>query len=318
MDDARVIGVDGGGTRTRVVVVSAERGVLGSGEAGSGNARDIGIEAVARHVAAARDAAYAAAGLSRGVANAAFCGMAGAGADEIRGPLTRALSAGGIASVLEVGTDLDAALAGCLCGRPGIVLIAGTGSSCLGRDATGRTARAGGLGSYLDDGGGATDLGRGALIACVRAHDGRGPETLLTPTVHAHLNTTSPDELARRIGDTLPRAEVAALAPLVTAAAGQGDEVAQCILADGANELAACVAAVANRLGLTEPEVALTGGLGNAPEYRPVIVDAIGRRLPHATTRMPELPAVLGSALRAFALLGIEPPARERLVGLGS
>jgi N-acetylglucosamine kinase-like BadF-type ATPase len=136
--------------------------------------------------------------------------------------------------------------------------------------------------------------------------------------VHAHLNTTSPDELARRIGDTLPRAEVAALAPLVTAAAGQGDEVAQCILADGANELAACVAAVANRLGLTEPEVALTGGLGNAPEYRPVIVDAIGRRLPHATTRMPELPAVLGSALRAFALLGIEPPARERLVGLGS
>ena len=75
---------------------------------------------------------------------------------------------------IGVDHDLRVALMGGLAGEAGIVLIAGTGSSCYGRDEQGRSWQAGGWGPVLDDPGSSYWLGRQAMIAAVRDHDGRG------------------------------------------------------------------------------------------------------------------------------------------------
>ena len=90
---------------------------------------------------------------------------------------------------MAVGDDTDAALAGAFAGRPGIVVIAGTGSGAAGRDAAGRTVRVGGHGFLLGDEGGGYWIGREAVRAALRAADGTGPPTALIDVVRAAFDT---------------------------------------------------------------------------------------------------------------------------------
>ena len=175
------VGIDGGGTSTRVMLVDGEGRRLGSGESGSGNLHDVGEAQLAVHVDEAWRAAWAEAGAAPRPADSVFCAMASVGTpgnrDAVRALVAR-LGVGALEAV-SVDIDLQGALAGGLGGQDGIVMIAGTGSSCFGRDASGRTVQSGGWGSLLDDGVSATWLGTGAMVAAIRAFDGRGRETVL-------------------------------------------------------------------------------------------------------------------------------------------
>src|SRR5579875_3586243 len=70
--------------------------------------------------------------------------------------------------------------------RVGVALIAGTGAIALGRNMQGATARASGWGYLLDEVGSGYELGRQALVAVVRAADGRGPQTMLLELILEH------------------------------------------------------------------------------------------------------------------------------------
>ncbi|MFG0315766.1 MAG: N-acetylglucosamine kinase [Planctomycetota bacterium JB042] len=304
-----VLGVDGGGTRTRVAIAERSGRVLGVGESGPGNWHDVGVEAVAVHLERARDAAWAAAGAPPRPAVAAYLGMASVGDERDREAIRDAAARAALApaDAVGVGQDLRVALAGGLSLRPGVALIAGTGSSVYGRTADGREWQAGGFGSFLDDGGSAFDLGRRAMIAAVRARDGRGRETALSARLLAHVGGGTLRDLLRRLDAVrMARAEVAACAPLVTAAAAEGDAVAIEILEAAVEELALAVETVVARLGLAAPEVAATGGLaGSGPPYRDALDRAIVRRVADARVVDPELPPVVGAALLALERAGV-------------
>ena len=327
-DEVLLIGVDGGGTNTRVALASTKRGLLGLAHAGSGNYHDVGIEAVGRHVAAARDAAFAAAKIDVTPVATAFLGMASVASATDRDTVrTMARDVGLASEKIDVDTDLRIALMGGLAGRPGIALIAGTGSSCYGRTTDGRDWQAGGFGSFLDDGGSASDFGRRAMIACVRVHDGRERRrTVIAERVLSRLGLNDVRDLLFLVdGEGMPRGEIAKLARIVTEAAGEGDIVASAILRRGADDLALCVATVARKLGFDRQpldsgkhgsgahgvsedetanvEVACTGGLcASATPYRAVLDDAIRRRVPHANPVDPALPSVFGAVLCAAEL----------------
>ena len=70
-----------------------------------------------------------------------------------------------LATRVEVLSDAQAALLGALGETPGILILSGTGSIVIGRDADGRWARAGGLGPLLGDEGSAFWIGRAWLRA---------------------------------------------------------------------------------------------------------------------------------------------------------
>jgi glucosamine kinase len=304
-----VLGVDGGGTRTRAAIVDGAGHFLAIGEGGPSNLHVSGRDAVRDAVATAVEAARSAAGIDSHSFDAAFLGHAGVVTprdhSEIRA-IARELA---LAPDERVGVDHDLriALAGTLAGASGIVLIAGTGSSCYGRNADGASWRAGGWGPLLDDPGSGYWIGVQGMATVGRGVDGRGPETILQRTLPVALHVADAGELLRLTGvDGLSRERIAALAPLVLDAANEGDEAARAIVARGVDELALMVYAVAQRLWKDrQTMLAMTGGLTERPAFRSAIESAVAHRAPDVRPVPSRLPPVLGAAALALDALGL-------------
>ncbi len=210
----------------------------------------------------------------------------------------------------RIGVDHDCrvALAGGLSGRPGIVQIAGTGTSCFGMNAAGQSWRAGGWGPLIDDEGSSYWLGIQAMRAAALAYDGRGPATLLSEKVAERLQLKEMNDLMNRLyAAEMSRTEIAGLAPLVYQAAAQGDAAALQLIRQGCEAMADCVLTVARKLGMEdgECELAVTGGMTKAREglFSP-LVEAVHNRLPGCRVVYAELPPVHGAALLALQLSG--------------
>ncbi len=256
-----VIGVDGGGTKTRALIGDLSGRVLGRGEAGPSNVQAVGVAATY----AALDAAVAAAlddASVRGAPQALCLGMAGAGRAADRAVIERWAAARFPEAAVRVVHDGQLVL---VAGTPegwGVAVISGTGSLVYGSDPTGAEARAGGWGYLLGDEGSGYALGRAALRAVTRAADGRGRSTSLTDAVLAHWSLEAPEALIAHVyGGGVEREDVTALAPLVLEVA-QDDAVARAILEDAGRELALAAQAVIDRLALPAPvPCALAGGV---------------------------------------------------------
>jgi N-acetylglucosamine kinase-like BadF-type ATPase len=272
------LGVDGGGTQVRAVLVDGAGQERGRGGAGSANPAAVGADTALANIRAAVAAAANQAGATLPVA-AACCGLAGVDrpADHaLLLPLLRDLAA---EVILE--NDAELALEG-LPDRSGVCLIAGTGSIALGRDPTGHTARSGGWGHIAGDEGSGYTIGRRALQAILWAVDGRGPATSLEAALMQAWGLADPTELMGRIYPERGTAVVAEVARLVFAEAAAGDPVARRILAAAAQDLAAMVLAVAARLTFPGPlPLALTGGLlRHQPGLRAAVLRRVRRRHP--------------------------------------
>ncbi|MCA1622048.1 MAG: hypothetical protein LC795_22785, partial [Acidobacteria bacterium] len=171
-----VLGVDGGGSKTRAVVADGGGKVLGEGLAGASNPLRVGVSEAVGAIRDAVDRACAEAGVRRSDIVAAEVGLAGVRRADIRERMLAALAELGLGTV-EVVTDADIALYGATSGKPGLVIIAGTGSVCCGVNARGRRACAGGWGPVVGDEGSGSWIARRALQSVAHATDGRGPKT---------------------------------------------------------------------------------------------------------------------------------------------
>lgn len=163
-------------------------------------------------------------------------------------------------------TDLEAALMGAHGGKPGMVLIAGTGSVCCGLLQDGSLVRAGGWGPLVGDPGSAHDVGRQALAHLAGQVDagevtGRLAEGLLgrPPSVAA-----ARDWLRLRYTEGWGRTEVAALAPVVATAAENGDSDAAAILDRAGRALIRLAEQVRRRFEFAAPRLSVLGGLWRA------------------------------------------------------
>lgn len=304
-----VLGIDGGGTRTRACLADGCGRVVGRGEAGLANVHHAGPGVALGNLRSAIGVAMAGAGATADDVGAVFAGMAGVTHAASRETFRGMLGECGFSGVaIDVDHDIRIALAGGLAGRPGVALIVGTGSSCYGRTADGRSWQTGGWGALLADEGSGYFLGREALVTAARMADGREEETVLRSEVFEWLGIGSVDEILCRIHEAgLSRTEIAALAPRVSALASAGDPAARSILARGAALLAEMVAANHARLPTGDaPGVVITGGLGTNDEaYRGMIEAAIIGRLPVARVRRPILSPVAGAVLLALGMMGI-------------
>ncbi len=301
-----VVGIDGGGMRTRLVAADAEGRVRAAVEAASINPDDHDEAHVAQVLRAAvaelaRDAA-------RSGFDAAFLALGGVRSEHDRRAALRMAEAAGVAPADRIGVHHDAfaALEGGLLGAPGALLVAGTGSIVFGRDGDGREATCGDWGPLFGDEGSGHWLGREALRAVAHAYDGRGGATVLTDVVRARLAIDSVDELLRRIHDAdVDRAAIASLAPDVLRAVRDGDAVADGILGRGCQELARCVALIAERLfaGSQLPLV-VTGGLTKDATYLAALQRRVREAAPSARFTEARLPPVLGAVRLALARAG--------------
>ncbi|GAB5535559.1 MAG: BadF/BadG/BcrA/BcrD ATPase family protein [Rubricoccaceae bacterium] len=304
------LGIDGGGTHTRAVIVTDRGEVLGIGHGGAANVNAVGAEAAQANIQQAVVAAQSAAGLNASASFAsAFLGIAGVVSDRDHAVTRRMARALELAPEDAIGIDHDCriALAGGLSGRPGIVLIVGTGSSCFGINARGETWRAGGWGRLISDEGSGYWLGIQALRIAVMAYDGRSPESSLTARVMEQMQIRDMNDLMHRLYvPGLSKAEIAAVAPLVLDAAREGDAAASALLDQGVRELAECTGAVARQLDLEDIELVTVGGLIQGSDLLQTrLRGALDTRVPGCRIVEPDLPPVLGAALLSLQHAGI-------------
>jgi len=256
-----VIGVDGGGTRTRALIVD-ERGLeLGRAEAAGAVATAKSPERSATAVVQAVRGAAERACVDLPAA-VLWAGLSGAGHEKARVAVSALLERSGVAKRVVVGSDVRAAFEAAFPEGPGILLIAGTGSIAWARSPEGRIGRAGGWGQHLGDEGGGYAIGLGALRSVVRAEDGREPATLMRDEVFLALAVGDPTDLIPWAAGA-SKAEVAGLVPSVVRAAARGDPAASELLDGAVRELVRHVAAILERLGPwpAPPPLFLWGGL---------------------------------------------------------
>jgi N-acetylglucosamine kinase-like BadF-type ATPase len=306
------LGMDVGGTHTRAVLVTPRGRVAGCGDAASANHHNVGLGTARARLIEAAAGAWESAGKRMQPAIHAFLGCAGvkSGLDvsEVRALAEAAALAP--AGEVTVENDLHNALAGGLSGRPGVALIAGTGTNCLGRDPQGKTFMCGGWGWLLDDEGGAFGLALSAVKAVVRSADGRERATSLLPAALAFFGVSEPNELLARfyVRNWTP-AEVAEFAPVVTRHAAEGDTMAKAVLASGARALRELVAGTVRGLDFPKgPEVVLLGGcVRSGPPYQDLVEKEIRAACSHIQLVEPEGSPVAGAVLNALRAGGITP-----------
>ena len=288
-------GWDGGGTGTTVVCMNPDGAVLARKRFGPLNLNGAETGAVARTV---RDCLSWMGGYGECVS---LCvGAAGVSNANAAALLRRMLEQSGYGGRLTLAGDHEIALHGAV-GGVGAVVIAGTGSICCGRDAQGQTARAGGGGHLIDDGGSGYAIGRDVLSAVLRARDGRGPTTLLENAVAEELGGASRESIVSYVyQEKRQKADIARFARLLAPASEAGDAAAQEIAGRAAQELYALLAAVLARLELPSADVALMGSvLEKCAPVRARTEKLIGAGLPAARVIAPRADAAQGAAMIA-------------------
>jgi N-acetylglucosamine kinase-like BadF-type ATPase len=278
-----VLGIDGGGTRTRASIVECDR-VLAHGESGSIKRLRVGAEAAEANLRALLKEVYAKAGVS-GV-RAASVGVASASMPGVKEWITEVLKEFG-AERTEVVGDEVIALDAAFLGGPGILQIAGTGSNTIGRAPDGTRESAGGWSSRLGDEGSGYWIGVNSIRRALHAYDREEPTQILdkvgeiwgTPNLKALIN----------LGDSTPGPDFAALAPVISELAMAGDPVAKATLAQAADDLVEFVLLVRAKLrrkhGIVgEVPVAWTGGV---IEHMPLVREAFFAGLQAAAPQMP-------------------------------
>lgn len=311
-----LLGIDGGATNTRAVLSSETGIIVGQGIAGPSNYDNVGIETASNNISRAVHQAWTHAGLPVAPADGVFFGMAGVVSEGDRNVIRNIATQCDIAPVRQIGIDHDIriALAGGLAGNEGLVLIAGTGSSCYGRRIDGSNHRTG-WGYLLDDLGSGYFLGLQAMIATIQQADGRGDPTLLNEYMQERLGYKHIDDIMRILyHQHLSVTEIASLAPLVLETAQAGDAVALNIVKRGAEELSRMVEAVARKLRFDSCvcQITFAGGLTQSSFYRQHIEMAIKRRVRESIVRQPELPPILGAVLLAMEIAHI--PRTEQIL----
>ncbi|MCU0634483.1 MAG: hypothetical protein MUE41_06385 [Gemmatimonadaceae bacterium] len=305
-----VIGIDGGGTTTRVALADATGRVLAS-TTGEGAAIRPGAAAhSAEIIAALVEQVRAAAGQDEGPHPATLvAGLAGGGQEALARELERELGRTAIASRISVVADAAIALEDAFGDNPGILLIAGTGSSAFARTPDGRIERCGGWGPNIGDEGSGAWLGRKALSVVTAASDGREPETALIGAVLTATEHESLEGLIPWAAGATP-ATLASLAPIVLATAATGDLRANAIVSMAIEELIVHIRALARRSFTDERaaiQVALAGGLlARGTLMRKRLEQRLKTAVPGASVLSRDVDAVKGALRMARRMAGID------------
>jgi glucosamine kinase len=268
------IGIDGGGTSTRCVVGN-ERRVLGKATGASSKLTRVGPEEGRRALQSVIREACAAKVDPRQVAHTCI-GIAGASRRDVA-EAVRAWAAEVVSGSIDVVGDMEVAHEAAFRGGAGVLVVAGTGSICYGRNAKGRTARAGGGGPIVSDEGSGDWIGRLAVEHAISFEH----STKLTGMLMKIWNVRSLSGIVERAAQD-PPLDFAALFPLVQSAAVKGDKVAGAILSSAGEELAKLAIIVVRDLWPRQERVrvATHGGVfENSPVVRRTFVTHLRREL---------------------------------------
>lgn len=297
------IGVDGGGTHSTLAACDENGKLLAYGEGGALNYNSIGLNAARSNLAEACAALLSSCGRQS-------ADIIALGSSALDAPATDAELRAFAGDVFDpekllLDSDVEMSLLGAALGRPGMMLISGTGAIGAAVDSRGRRYVAGGWGYRFGDPGSGYSVGFALLRAAVRDVE-RGEHTAMTELLMAKYKLRSLRELIPIVyAPTFAPSDVAALAVLACRAAEEGDDKALQIINDAADEMAALAEYLRSESGTTT--VCLYGGLfEKSPLFRASFEKKLAGFSKDIAVREPELPAECGALLAAAAKAGLD------------
>jgi glucosamine kinase len=283
MTETLYLGIDGGGTRCRARLETADGRVLGKGLAGPASMR-FGLEASTGSIMAATRQALSQAGLGEEELGRVHAGIGLAGTGHLgarqaleswRHPFAKAWFEG----------DGYLAWLGAFGGDEGGIVVCGTGS--IGITYKGKTIRVGGYGFPVSDEGSGAHIGLNAIRYALRTLDGRAKSTEFANEILGRFS--SDPAVVIRWSETASATDYAAFAAIVIQHSAAGEPAATNLLRDAAVHISGLVEAVLER---GAPRVALVGGL--VEFLKPHIPPATAARLTE-----PQADAIAGGILLA-------------------
>jgi len=280
------LGVDAGGTKTEFVM-GDERREVGRVRAGTIKRMKADAATTEANLQTALDELHAQTGISPRAIARCCVGTAGETVPLVVNWLREAF-ARQVGGELVIVGDVEIALDSAFFGKRGVLVLAGTGSNVAGRAGTGEIVTAGGWGPALADQGSGHFLGLEALRRGFLAIDQQRPTRLLD-LAREFWKLGSLFELIE-FANANPAPEFSRLAPLVVAAAEQGDSVAKEVVEQGGADLAMLAGLVIERIRGLEagsgaafqvPAVAIAGSiLERAAPVRDALAAELRKRYP--------------------------------------
>jgi N-acetylglucosamine kinase-like BadF-type ATPase len=239
------LGIDGGGTHTTAWLGDGNLTPLARVKAGPSNPVKVGTANAQRELARVYRKALRDAHIRPAILDGVCAGLAGGDSAPIQRSMLHWMRKAIPARAHLITTDAAITLAAALGESQGIIVIAGTGSIAFGRDRQGGIVRVGGWGNHFDDAGSGFDIGRKAIAASLRAHDGRGKATSLAAAICRELQISG---ITQAVPMALTPQKIAGLFPLVKQQASAGDAVARRLCLKAAADLAELATTIIVRL----------------------------------------------------------------------
>ena len=303
-----IIGVDGGASGT-IGVISDEQGqVLHSAQAGAASYIAVGKDD-------ARDALHQVVrtllekvGVSATQCKSAVFGLAAVNHPNDEKIYHELIDPLGLGENVHIVSDMVIAWAGSTACEVGVGIIAGTGASVYGVNASGQGVKTLGWDYLLADQGSGYWIGVEGLRAAIKVWDGRlENSTLLDAMIDEYQLNDASDMLAIAYQPEFEKPDIARFAKRVSKCATEGDVVAQTILTQAGQELAQAVCAVIKRLDLQDEHftVGMIGGTFQAGDslLKPFKEDILALA-PKVTIETAQYPAAIGAAIYAHYQLG--------------
>lgn len=265
-----LIGMDGGGTKTKCVLVDINLKIIFETTGGPSNFLVIGTEKVSETILNLVNDITISQKISSNDIDAIVLGTTGGGrrsdAEILESQIIKDAKQKSLTiNKFNVESDARIALEGAFSGKAGSILIAGTGSIMFGKDENAEIYRVGGFGRYIGDEGSGYRIGRKGLNAVARYFDGRSKSTKIADLLAQEFSIASSEQLITEVYRN--NFNIAAVAPIVFDAAESGDITAQKILEDEADELLLHVTAMKIKLNVELLKVSLIGSILTTPNY---------------------------------------------------
>lgn len=300
-----VIGIDGGGTKTQVILSDMKGRVVSNKQYGSTNPNAVSKrELIQTFQAIFHDLQLSVPDVLCKVSSI-FAGISGAGSKQSASLVSEVIrfTLPSDVKVIVEPDSVNALYAGTF-GKPGIVQISGTGSITFGINENNQQGRVGGWGYLLGDEGSGYDLGRKGIMAVLHNEDGRGPSTMLKDLLFSYLQVTSGRELIDQIyHSSAPRMTIAQVSKLVFQAYEAGDVVVVNMVQHVAKEISHSIKTLDQKLFTTSNvlEVILCGGLfSNRKILPPLLEKEFKIYTKPVSFILPELLPVAGSIIGAL------------------
>ena len=303
------LGIDGGGTKTRFVLCNEKGCTVAKKTLPSCHYLQYGLDAITSTVGAGLHDVCEQSGVALADISNCFISCGGYGdiaEDCIKIENAAGKALGGIK--FSVGNDCENALAGALCGKAGINLVAGTGSIGAGKNPAGLFLRSGGWHYAIGgDEGSAYWIASRLLNEWLRQYDGRDKKTALFYHTRTKLGIETGEELLNLLVNIwkMDRTVIASKAPLVGDIFDAGDIFAKNILDDAANNLCDIAISLKERLKMSDyTEVSYSGGVFKLGER---IIEPLREKLRKNNLLLvaPALPPIGGALILAMKADGI-------------